>query len=160
MILTTYHGHQIEEKKNSGVKSKLTKLAQVSPLVSNGGWPQGASSPAGSHLIVNWHFFFLQVLLQFEVRDPSYRVLMKTLASLEWAALSLRWEDEDEDEDDDEDEEEKEEEKDEDEYEEEVEDEEQKEEEDIDDEDMGKRACHWKYCISIAIGAQLHKYCK
>ena len=77
---------KLKRKKNIGGKSKLTRLAQVSPLVSNGGWPQGASSPAGSHLVVNRHFF----LLQFEVRDPSYRVLMKTLASLEWAALSLR----------------------------------------------------------------------
>ena len=84
---------------------------------------------------------------------------MKTLASLEWAALSLRWED-DEEEENNEGEEDKVEEKGEDEYEEEVKDEEQKEEEDIDDEDMGKRAWHWKYCISIANGAQLHKYCK
>ena len=96
-------------------------------------------------------------MLQFEVRDPSYRVLMKTLASLEWAALSLRWED-DEEEENNEGEEDKEEEKTEDEYEEEVKDEEQKEEEDIDDEDMGKWAWHWEYCISM--GAQLQKYCK
>ena len=82
----TNRDNQIEEEKNGEVKRKLTRPAQVSPLVSNGGWPQGASSPAGSHLVVNRHFF----LLQFEVRVPSYRVLMKTLASLEWAALSLR----------------------------------------------------------------------
>ena len=97
-------------------------------------------------------------MLQFEVRDPSYRVLMKTLASLEWAALSLRWED-DEEKEDNQDEEDKDEDEDEEEDEDEVEDEED-EEEDIDDEDMGKRAWHWKYCISIAIGAQLHEYCK
>ena len=56
----TYHGHQIEEKKNIGGKSKLTRLAQVSPLVSNGGWPRGVSSPAGSHLEINRHFFSLK----------------------------------------------------------------------------------------------------
>ena len=56
----TNHGNQIEEEKNGGVKRKLTRLARVSPLVSNGGWPRGASSPAGSHLVVNRHFFSLK----------------------------------------------------------------------------------------------------